>query len=184
MLCAPKIARTRKFVCALAYGPEIVSTAFLDHCLENKEVPDLDEYELVDEEGEAKIGFELAESIELAKENKRRLLKGWQIFVTEKITGGFQTYKDIIEVNGGTCCMFKAKTNMGVAKNKLDGQSDEELFLVSGMSTEERKLWEPFKAMARKAEMVPRIVRSDWLLNVTMAQKIHWDDDWEYSQSR
>ncbi|KAF2667417.1 hypothetical protein BT63DRAFT_480391 [Microthyrium microscopicum] len=188
LLCAPKIARTRKFICALSRGPEIVETTFLDHCLEHKEIPDIEDHPLVDEEGEENIGFRLAESVERAHENKGKLLKAFQIFMTENIAGKFANYKDIIEANGGRCHMFNAKTKMTVPKNKLQGEvpnanqatPDDELFLVSGMSAQEKNLWPKFEEMARKAEMVPKIVKTDWLLNVAMAQKIHWDPSWEH----
>ena len=30
--------------------------------------------------------------------------------------------------------------------------------------------------------MIPRIVKTEWLLNVAMAQYVHWDQQWELSE--
>jgi hypothetical protein len=185
----PKILRTKKFACALAYGPEIISTDWLDHCLAKKEVPSTEDYPLEDEKGEEGMDFSLNEALDRAVKNRRKLLHSWQIFCTEKIPGGFDVYKDIIDTNGGTCCLFRAKTKMAVPKDKLKGvvpsdknaQLEDELYLISGNTTDEKKLWEPFKDMARKAEMVPKIVKTEWLLSLALSQEIRWDKKWEHT---
>lgn len=181
--------RTKKFACALAYGPQIVDTEWLDICLTKKEVPEPEDYLLEDKAGEQANGFELGDALQRATQNKRKLLRPWQIFVTDKIPGGFETYKDIIETNGGTCHLFRQNTKMSVPKNKLNGLApkdgatrvEDELFLISGVTTDEKKLWEPFRAMAKRAEMVPRIVKNDWLLSLALSQEIRFDKKWEHS---
>jgi RTT107 (Regulator of Ty1 Transposition protein 107)-like protein len=186
VLCAPRIGRTRKFLCALAYGPKILSTAFLDHVLEQKGIPDFDDYLFNDKDGESKLDVDIEASLSRAQENNRKLLKGWQIFCTERIAGGFDTYKAIIEANGGSCLLFKNKTNMSISKRMLNteipaaNQDDDEnrLYLISGNSKEEVALWEPFKKMAEKANMEPMIVKKEWLLAVAMNQTIAWRDEW------
>jgi hypothetical protein len=189
VLCAPRIVRTAKFVCGLAYVPEVVSTSFLDHCLTKKEIPPFHEHWLVDEDGQKKMGSTISETLKRAKQNNRKLLKGWQIFCTDKIAGGFDTYKEIIEVNSGSCHQFKGRVNVIVSKrvantdipevNRREDRGDT-LYLLSGSTLEEVALKEKFKKMAREAGMVPRVVKPDWLLGITMSQKIYWKDEWEH----
>ncbi|KAL1629878.1 regulator of Ty1 Transposition [Neofusicoccum ribis] len=203
ILCAPKIVRTKKFVAALSNAPLVVSTEYLDYCLKRKAVPSPDKFPLVDKEGERKQGIKLSDSIARAEQNRRRLLSGWQIFVTEKVNGGFETFKDIIAANGGTCLLWKGRAT-AVSKRKTakvdaegdtsmgsDPASDEELevnrsndegdtlFLVSSTEIEDVKLWSKFRDMAMKQGMKPRIVKPDWILSVALAQMIHFDDRWE-----
>jgi hypothetical protein len=192
ILCAPRIVRTRKFVCALAYAPEVLSTAFLDHCLSKKQLPSDAEkvtLRLVDQDNEAKFlpkKGSLERSLKFARENKRKLLKEWQIFCTEKVAGSWETYKDIVEVNGGTFFLFTGKSKMSLKKNgaRSKSQDDEwqQLFLVSGTRPEEKALWEKFRKMAKDNRMEPVIVETDWLLGVAMGQDTEvWNPKWRIS---
>lgn len=190
VLCAPRIGRTKKFVCALAYGPTIVSTAFLDECLTGKaEPPEADDCPLDDAAGEARLGCSLAEATRRARANGRRLLKGWQVFVTDRAAGGgVETLRAIVETNGGACIAYGERTHMKASRRALDaadGRAGEEdqLFLVSGTSAQEKALWGRFRDMAREADMVPMIVSTDWLLGVAMAQKVMWRDEWGLDSS-
>jgi hypothetical protein len=184
VLCAPRIGRTKKFVCALAYGPTIISTSFLDECLDGKSgPPEPADHLLDDAAGETKLGCSLTEATARAADNGRKLFKGWQIFVTEEVNGGFDTYRGIVETNGGMCLPYQQKTHMKVSRyaREADSQNSAEedrLFLVSGTSTQERTLWGGFRAMAKEADMAPKIVSTDWLLGVTMAQQVLWRDEW------
>ena len=187
VLCAPRIGRTKKFVCALAYGPTIISTTFLDECLGGKTgPPEPTDCLLDDAAGETKLGCSLAEATARAKANGRKLFKGWQIFATEKVNGGFETYRAVVETNGGACIPYQEKTHMKVSRYGRDadgeaspGKTDEDrLFLVSGTSKQERALWGGFRAMAEEADMVPMIVSADWLLGVAMAQEVLWREEW------
>jgi hypothetical protein len=187
VLCAPRILRTPKFICALAFGPEVISTDFLDECLEKKEMVDHEDFILQDDEGEEKNDVSLEESLERARVNDRKLLKGWQIFCTEKIRGGFDTYKGVVEINGGACYLFKSKTNMKLSKPlpSKNQQNDEDdmtnrLFLISGNSKAEMDLWPQFQGMAEKADMDPMIVKADWILAVAMNQRTLWKSEWAY----
>jgi hypothetical protein len=173
----------------LAYGPDVLSTSFLDKALEGKEIPDFDDHRLVDSVNEKKMGVSIEASLARAHENKHKLLHGWQIFCTEKIPGGFETYRAIIEANGGSCIAFNRKTKMAVRKRDLNENVpaqnlDDEtntLYLVSGGSIEESDLRTSFRRMAEKAEMEPRIVKLDWILGVAMNQKMVWKDEWLHS---
>ncbi|KAI6903363.1 hypothetical protein KC355_g19275, partial [Hortaea werneckii] len=61
-------------------------------------------------------------------------------------------------------------------------QGDEDeldcVYLVSGTTEAEKKLWKGFRSTAEKQELVPRIVRTDWLLNAAMSQRVRWDAKW------
>ncbi|TID21413.1 hypothetical protein E2P81_ATG04697 [Venturia nashicola] len=193
ILCAPKIVRTKKFISALARAPFVVSTSFLDFCLKNQKVPDPNKFSLQDRDTEQKTGMKLQESIELAEKNDGQLLQGWQIFCTSDVTGGFDTYKTIIEANGGVAMLYKGRTAMNVSKRRFnagpagaggaaESQGDANgntLYLISGEKPSESGLWDKFRQMAKAADMVPVIARSDWMISVAMRQLVHWDDKWK-----
>jgi len=56
------------------------------------------------------------------------------------------------------------------------------VYLVSGTADEEVKLWATFRKMAEKQGLEARIVKTDWLLNSAMAQRVEWDVRWELNE--
>jgi hypothetical protein len=56
------------------------------------------------------------------------------------------------------------------------------VYLISSTSDEEVKLWEKFEAEARKKGLEPRIVKTDWLINLAMSQRVEWDEKWELKE--
>jgi hypothetical protein len=177
---------------ALAHAPEIVSSSFLDHCLQNKSIPtgkELEKFRLQDLSGEQTYlyGLKLQDALDRASLNNRKLLKDWQIFVTPNIQGGIEIYKDAVETNGGKCFVFKDRMKVQVSKRGGRGDTQDEsqqqrLFLVSGGGKADASLWKGFKDMAQGANMVPVIASSEWLLNVVMAQDVDvWKDEWQFS---
>ncbi|KAF1989386.1 hypothetical protein K402DRAFT_350247, partial [Aulographum hederae CBS 113979] len=197
ILCAPGIVRTRKFVCALASAPRAVSTEWLDYAISHKELPGLDEYPLVDLSSEEKYELSLEKSLKRAKGNNKHLLRGYQIFCTEGVQGGFETYKDIIEANGGTCMMYKGR-NMKLTKRSFDskkgvdaeetirpsqgGDDGNTLYMISGDKPSEKTQWPKFREMAAKADMTPKVVMADWILFVAMSQEVRWEEKWEWTK--
>lgn len=211
ILLAPHILRTKKFVCAIASAPHVVEPSFLDACIKNDKVPDPKKHTLRDRDGEARMGFKLMHGLERAQSNCHALLKGRQIFCTEKVKGGFETYKAIVNANGGICSLWKGRTTLQVSRRSFmhianataataavddDGSSDETaedhpatesqgidkgdtLYLVSGTSKEEVALWDKFRVQARKADMLPVIAKTDWVLAVAMQQQMVWEEQWE-----
>lgn len=191
ILVAPKLLRTRKFVCALAAAPMVVDTTYLDHALKQKELPESPRL-LQDSEGEARFGFKLSEALERAKINDRRLFRGWHIFVTKDVSPSFDTYKEIISLNGGAAYLFSGR-NGSVAKGRLRNDPDageeaqhqggdeefEYVYLVSGGSGAEKRLWKSFHEMVDRAGLKPRIVKNDWLLGAAMAQRVEWREEWD-----
>ena len=110
-------------------------------------------------------------------------MKSQRIHVTENIHGGFETYKSIIEANGGRCFLYRARsgTFIPVAGNQSDSENEDPEFayLISGASEAETKLWPKFRQMARESNRVPRIVKTDWMLDLALSQQVRWDDSYE-----
>lgn len=180
---------------AVSSGPDIVSTAYLDHVLKHKTLPDFKTYRLQDREMETKYEINLAESVQRAKDNGHKLLRGWHVYVTDKVSGGFDTFKDIIEANGGVAIPYRGKKSLQIPRRRLglaqdpeagaESQNqggDEELdyvYLISGTSDEETKLWTTFRGLAKSQDLEARIVKTDWVLNCAMAQRVEWNEQWE-----
>ncbi|KAL1607730.1 regulator of Ty1 Transposition [Paraconiothyrium brasiliense] len=192
LLCAPKVVRTLKFVAALADGPQLVGSEYLDYAIKHKQLPDAKKYPLDYSEFRKQHGIDLSDAITRAKQNKHRLLKDFTIFCTEKAK--FDVYKEIVAVNGGKCLKWDNRTTAVTAsKRKIESQPKEVsqnleedegdvLYLISELQKTEVKLWTKFRELAKKHDMVPRIVSTEWLLNVAMAQKIHWKPEWELKE--
>lgn len=192
ILVAPKILRTPKFVCALASAPLVVDTTYLDAALKQKKLlqnPTV----LHDSDAEKRMDFSLADALERAKINNRKLFRGWSIFVTRDIPGTFDTFSSIISLNGGRPLMYQGRTGTTLPKRRLKddpnagGESQHQggeeefdhVYLVSGTSEPEKKLWKSFSELASKQGLEARVVKADWLLHAAMSQKIVWQDMWE-----
>ncbi|KAI9758141.1 MAG: hypothetical protein M4579_003173 [Chaenotheca gracillima] len=199
-VAAPAIVRTQKFVSALAYGPIILSTTFLDHCLANDELPShIEKFLLKDPTSEKRHGLVLSAVLKRAKANRRRLFRGISVYCTPNVHGGYETYKAIIGANGGTCQLYRARQGavaskaMTAAAIKAGGindrgegdidelSADDELdeidiqdavYLLSSESSEDRELRGKFLHMARESGRKPFVVRTEWLLDSAMAQEI------------
>lgn len=178
ILVAPRIVRTRKFVCALASAPLVVGIDYLDSALSKgklKENPSM----LLDRETEEKLGFKLKDSVERAERNQHQLLRGWHIFVTKAIAGTFDTFKEIIEVNGGAAYLWAGRTGTTFPEGVED---DPHAYLVVGDTADDLKLGKLFRDQAVKAGLTPRILSFNWLLNLAMSQQITFEPAWEVVQ--
>ncbi|KAH7095394.1 BRCT domain-containing protein [Paraphoma chrysanthemicola] len=193
LLCAPHPVRTKKFVAALACAPALVSTTYLDAALKNNKLPSPEKHALDVKDFEEANGFRMSEAVARAKQNKHRLLKGWTIFCTQNVAGGFDTYKHIVEANGGKCAMWKGRTMSITASKRSKNSASEEsqnqaeddgniLYLISEPDKKEFGHWAKFRELAARENMVPRIVKTEWLLIVAMSQYVHWKEDWELNE--
>jgi hypothetical protein len=194
LLCAPNIVRTEKFISALACGPTVVSTSYLEYALKNHKLPPAEKHLLQDKNYEQQHGFKLQEALERARQNKKRLLRDWTIFCTDDVPGGYDTFKGIITANGGTCQKWAGRpTGIRAVKRTIDesvgdiSQNQEEdegdvLYLISSDKPKNPSLWKKFRELAEKNDMVPRIVTTQWILFVVMAQYIHCDPQWELGE--
>jgi hypothetical protein len=192
ILVAPKILRTPKFVCALASAPLVVDTKYLDAALKQRKLVENPAI-LQDRDAEKRMGLNLIDSLERAKINEHKLFRGWTVFVTRDIPGTFDTFKSIITLNGGQAMMYQGRTGTTIPKRRLrnDPSAGDEsqhqggdaeydcVYLVSGTSEPEQKLWKSFAEMAAKQDLDARIVKADWLLHAAMSQQITWDEVWE-----
>jgi hypothetical protein len=194
LLCAPTVVRTKKFVAAMACGPTLVSSSYLDFAIRNNKLPPPEKHALQAPDFEKEHGFRMSEAVERARQNKHRLLKDWTIFCTSSIAGGFDTYKDIIEANGGRCLDWKGKSTTATASKRLinssageesQNQKEDEgdvLYLISDPDQKQFPNWVKFRQLAAKHDMIPRIVKTEWLLIVAMAQYVHWKKEWELTE--
>lgn len=194
LVCAPHPVRTKKFIAAMACAPTLVSTSYLDYALKHHKLPPPEHHLLQDSKFEKANKFKISDALQRARQNKHKLLKNWLIFCTPNVAGGFETYKDIIEANGGKCISWKGRTTtVSASKRRLDAQDKEVsqnqvedegdvLYLISNADEKEFGLWAKFRELAAKHDMVPRIVKTEWLLNVAMAQYVHWNPEWELSE--
>ncbi|KAK5190731.1 regulator of Ty1 Transposition [Exophiala xenobiotica] len=177
-LAAPRIVRTMKFVTALAYAPMVISTDYIDACLEANEQLDPKEFRLQDKENEQKLGVSLKLSRERAQKNQGQLLQGRIIYCLENIRGGFDTFKAIVGANGGECRTWRGRKGTTVPSGRADSEAstdtdaNNEVYLLSNDDDrkENKSLWTRFKEMAEGSRKVPRIVTADWLLETAMSQ--------------
>ena len=176
-VAAPKILRTIKFMVAIAYAPQILSTDYIEACLEEDEFLEPDDYELADKENEKKHGVMLKKVLEKARANKQQMLKGRTIYCTEKIIGGFETLQGIAEANGTTLTHYRGR-HMTIPNRKSGGESesqdggDDEVYLISNDNEEDRRLWPKFVRMAEDSGRAPHVLIAEWLLSSALRQEI------------
>lgn len=177
-LAAPSIIRTVKFLCALAKGPTVISSDYIEKALEDGEAPPTEDFILEDNENETKFNFKLSRSVARAKSNRGRLLAGVPIYCTEKVRNGVESYRAISEANGAIFKVYRARSGTTIKPTTPEedgGAPPEPVYLLSTNNAEEKQLWERFRDMARKGNMEPRVVAPDWLLDVAMAQQVRFD---------
>ena len=68
-----------------------------------------------------------------------------------------------------------------MSQNQEEDEPDV-LYLISELKKDEVPLWKKFRDLAKTHNMVPRIVKTEWLLFVAMAQYVHWDEKWQLNE--
>ncbi|KAK0765190.1 hypothetical protein N5P37_002668 [Trichoderma harzianum] len=177
-LAAPHVVRTVKFLCALARGPTVISSTFIEKVLETGKLQDVDDFILKDSEAESKYDIDLERSVSRAKAHRGKLLRGIPIFCTDKIKNGPNSYRLIAEANGAMFMIYRARSGSNIKPTTAEQDNfapPEPVYLLSGSTPEEKQLWPRFKDMAEKGHMEPRVVSPDWLLDVAMAQQVRFD---------
>ncbi|KAI1416620.1 BRCT domain-containing protein [Hypoxylon sp. FL1857] len=177
-LVAPHLVRTVKFLRNLSKGATIVSSSWIEDCLDKKQLLDPQDYILKDEENEQKFGIKLATSVRRARENKGKLLWNIPIYCTNNIKNGPAGYQAIAEANGAIFMMYgtRSGTTIKPTNPEEDEGGPDPVYLLSNTSPEEKKLWNKFETMATNGNMEPRIVAADWLLDVVMNQEVTFDE--------
>jgi hypothetical protein len=106
-LVVDRIRRTKKFFMCLARGAHILSPTWIEAIIkENRYIP-YDKYYLEDTNAESRYGFQLRESVRLAKQHP--IFENYKIFCTKDTSPPYDDLKDIIEAAGGK---FIDKINM------------------------------------------------------------------------
>ncbi|KAL2133789.1 hypothetical protein VTI74DRAFT_1686 [Chaetomium olivicolor] len=177
-LAAPGMVRTEKFLKCLARGPEVIDSSFITACIETGKRPRIEDHLLADKANEKRFGVTIEKAVGRARANRGRLLWGVPIYCTAEIPNGVEAYKNIAEANGAIFKVYRARsgTTIKPTTEEEDGGADPDpVYLLTGSSPAERQLWPRFEEMARKGHMEPRIVMSDWLLDVAMKQELVFD---------
>lgn len=170
--------RTVKFLCALARGPTVISSTFIEKILETGKPQDVDDFILKDTEAELKYDIDLERSVARAKAHRGKLLRGIPIYCTDKIKNGPESYRAIAEANGAIFMIYRARSGSTIKPTTAEQDNfapPEPVYLLSGTTAEEKQLWKRFKDMAEKGHMEPRVISPDWLLDVAMAQQVRFD---------
>ena len=161
----------------MAYAPLVISTDFIDACLKQDELLDPEKYILKDKANEKKFHLSLADSRIRAEKNANKLLQDRSIYCTELFSsGGFDTFKSIVEANGGRCLLWKARKGTTVPSGRAesevstDEEADNEVYLLSDDSG--KALWSRFREMVEGSRKVPKIVKTDWILETAMSQQL------------
>lgn len=176
-LAAPAMVRTQKFLCALAGGPIVVSSDFIDNCLKQGKLPRVEDFILQDKENEKKFGMKLTDILTRARANKRHLLIRVPVYCTAEAPNGPDTYKAIVQANGGIFSVYRARNAPTIKPTRPedDDGEPEPVYLITGPKPEERRIWSKFEEMAKAGNMIPRIVHPEWLLDVAMSQQLKWN---------
>lgn len=183
-MAVPHIVRTAKFLIAVAQAPVILSTDYIEACLEQEKFLDPSEYELEDKENEKKHSVSLREALKKARKNKGQLLANMRIYCVDKIAGGFDTMQAIAEANGTNLTSYRGRhttfpTGRSESEDGADNPEDNEVFLISSDSKEDQRLWPKFTQAAEDSRLMPRIVISEWLLSTALRQEIQPFDQYE-----
>ena len=187
-VAVPRIIRTPKFASALAHGPVVVTLDYIEQCLAQNIKMNPDDFLLKESEEDKERGYNLAESRTRAKNNKSRLLRGYTVYCTNEARGGFEAYKTIVTANGGECLLYKARASSSALVPPASGDREDSdpdpsasdyLYLISGTTPEEAKLWPKFRQMAQSKGRISRIVQNNWLLDQAIRQEVRWLDDYE-----
>ncbi|KAI0100246.1 BRCT domain-containing protein [Nemania sp. FL0031] len=176
-LIAPQLVRTVKFLRNLSKGATVLSSNWVEQCIDTKEVPDPDEFILKDRENEKRFGLKLETSMRRAQKNNGHLLQGIPIYCTAGIRNGTESYQVIAEANSALFMVYGPRSGNTIKPTKPedDENGPEPVYLLSTSTPEEKKLWKRFEDMARRGNMEPRVVASDWLLDVVMKQEVSFD---------
>ena len=185
-VAAPRIIRTQNFVASLAHGPVVLTSDYVEQCLAQNTKLNPEDFLMKESEEDMEKDYNLAESRARAKVNKCRLLRGYSIYCTAAVRGGFDVYKDIVTENGGDCMLYKARASSTTlvlpdADREPESSSPDYLYLISGTTPEEAKLWPKFKQMAQSKGRVGRVVNNNWILDAAIRQEIRWDESYELS---
>ncbi|BFZ60104.1 regulator of Ty1 Transposition [Saitoella coloradoensis] len=169
-LAAPGILRTEKFMSAIPYAPIIISTEWLEACLADRKIADVDEYILQDKKMETQYKCKLADTLDRARKNQRTLFKGYIVHLTTGIKGGVEPSTRIIEANGG-------KVEIGVPSTRQLATKEEGVERVIVSIEKDRKQWDKLVKAARVKGEDPHVYSTEWILTSVLRQELAGDDE-------
>ena len=153
----------------------MIDSKFIDDVLDAGELLDVSEYPLKD----TKHGIDLEQCVERARAHKGKLLWKMPIYCTEDVKNGVDCYQAIATANGAIFMVYRARSGTTIKPTTAEedgGAPPEPVYLITGSSEKDRKLWPKFEKMAREGNMEPRIVFTDWLLNAALTQEVTYED--------
>lgn len=110
LLITHKIARTEKFLLAVTYGIPIVSEQWVKELAARIQIPNHEQYALIDKTSEADYTFKLSEA--LSKAGSKKLFEGYFVYFYGKLEPDWKTVKRLCEAAGATFCGMVDKKNI------------------------------------------------------------------------
>ncbi|CAF4679914.1 unnamed protein product, partial [Rotaria sp. Silwood2] len=98
-LVVDRIRRTKKFFMCLARGAHILSPQWIELMIKENRYIQYDKYYLEDKNAETRYGFQLRESVRLAKQGL--IFENYKFFCTKDTSPPYEDLKDIIQAAGG-----------------------------------------------------------------------------------
>lgn len=121
LLITCKIARTEKFLQAVAKGIPIVDLKWVEELSSRKQIPNPLQYSLFDEEGEKLYSFQLKKA--LSNASKRKIFEGCSIYCLGRVEPDVKTVKRLVEVGGGNFKGMLTKNNLSAYLTEAESQS-------------------------------------------------------------
>ncbi|CAO3572374.1 unnamed protein product [Mortierella alpina] len=116
-LVAKNIARTEKFLVALAQGKTIVHEDWFQACIDANTILDESEYRIYDPENEEKFGMDLYKSLDRARE--KPVFKDCVFYISPSTVPKLSTLKTLTEAGGGKATAL-LQTGLGFLKEKIE----------------------------------------------------------------
>ncbi|KAF9944173.1 hypothetical protein BGZ70_004952, partial [Mortierella alpina] len=116
-LVAKNIARTEKFLVALAQGKTIVHEDWFQACIDANAILDESEYRIHDTENEERFGMDLYKSLDRARE--RPVFKDCVFYISPSTVPKLATLKTLTEAGGGKATAL-LQTGLGFLKEKIE----------------------------------------------------------------
>lgn len=179
IVAAPRVVRTPKFLCALAYNVQFVTLEWFLDSMEQKTVVDPSAYTLIDPVAERDYEFSFKKSKKLAKTNQQQLLAGVDLCWMPETKENRPGLEDVAKANGAALTLFTAGPS---GKGRLSGKSKEagtEMILLTSNASDPKQhsLCKLFTAFAASRQRKARIIDPDWLTRTALCQKIEpWDN--------
>ncbi|KAG0359216.1 hypothetical protein BGZ54_010042 [Gamsiella multidivaricata] len=115
-LVATSIARTGKFLIALLQGKAIVHEDWLQACIDANAILDEDDFRIKDSTNEQKLGMDLYESLDRARE--KRVFENCVFYLSPSIKQDMPGLKSVVEAGGGKASTL-LHTGLGFLRDRL-----------------------------------------------------------------